>query len=320
MAILAGIDEAGYGPMLGPLVVTGAAFEVPDDALDGCLWARLSASVTERRAKRDHRLPIVDSKKLYQRSVGLKMLERTALVMASVAEQQPATVRALLERIAPHAVGDVAQYPWYFELDRALPTENDRTDIAMRANAVRRDLADNGVRFIGAFAEPLPEGHFNRLVERTRNKAVASLGLVFRIIDRIVRTGDAERVRICVDRQGGRQHYRSPLSTAFDGHDVQIMEEAPERSAYQLRTGRRQLDIEFTVDGEREHLPVALASVFSKYVRELLMSSFNRYWAERIDGLKPTAGYYQDARRFLEDIAPALAREGTQLSSLVRNR
>ena len=33
-ALLVGIDAAGYGPMLGPLVVSATAFEVPRAAVD----------------------------------------------------------------------------------------------------------------------------------------------------------------------------------------------------------------------------------------------------------------------------------------------
>jgi hypothetical protein len=43
----------------------------------------------------------------------------------------------------------------------------------------------------------------------------------------------------------------------------------------------------------------------SKYLRELLMLEFNRFWQARVPGLKPTAGYPGDAARFFEAILPA---------------
>ena len=61
------------------------------------------------------------------------------------------------------------------------------------------------------------------------------------------------------------------------------------------------------MQAEERHLPVALASMFAKYVRELLMGAFNHYWQQVVPGLRPTAGYYTDAMRFLADIDPALA-------------
>ena len=34
----------------------------------------------------------------------------------------------------------------------------------------------------------------------------------------------------------------------------------------------------------------------------LMMMRFNRYWQARVPELKPTAGYVQDARRWLRDV------------------
>lgn len=320
MAILAGIDEAGYGPLLGPLVVTGVAFEVPDDALDDCLWERFQASVTRRVTKSDHRLPILDSKRLYKRGDGLGTLERTTLVMAGACDVAATTSRGLLHHVAPGVLDDLTEYPWYRDDDIDLPTENDPTSIALAVNAVKRDMAGNESRMIGIFSEVLLEGHFNRLVGTTRNKAVASLGLVWRIADRIRRAAGGQVIRLSIDRQGGRQRYGPALMTAFDQHHLEIAAESESRSAYRFDGGQGFELIEFLTKGEDARLPIALAGVFSKYVRELFMLSFNRFWAERVSGLKPTAGYYRDALRFLADIDPAVRRSGLSRSMLVRCR
>jgi ribonuclease HII len=56
-------------------------------------------------------------------------------------------------------------------------------------------------------------------------------------------------------------------------------------------------------DGIR--LETALASMFAKYLRESAMVLFNRWWAERVPGIRATAGYPQDARRFIKEIEAA---------------
>jgi hypothetical protein len=50
-------------------------------------------------------------------------------------------------------------------------------------------------------------------------------------------------------------------------------------------------------------LPAALASMASKYLRELAMRALNGFWRRRVPELQPTAGYPQDAKRFRVDIA-----------------
>ncbi len=66
------------------------------------------------------------------------------------------------------------------------------------------------------------------------------------------------------------------------------------------------IHVQFRPEAEEAHLPVALASMTAKLVRELVMGRFNRYWSGRMPELKPTAGYVQDARRWLEDLEGVL--------------
>ena len=64
--ILAGIDEAGYGPTLGPLVVSVSVFRIPEEhpreQTRADLWTSLESVVCRKRD--GHRIPVNDSKKL----------------------------------------------------------------------------------------------------------------------------------------------------------------------------------------------------------------------------------------------------------------
>jgi ribonuclease HII len=63
------------------------------------------------------------------------------------------------------------------------------------------------------------------------------------------------------------------------------------------------VEVQFHV-GAEQFLSVALASMVSKYLRELAMQAFNEFWRRHVPDLRPTAGYPTDARRFKQAIEP----------------
>ena len=66
--------------------------------------------------------------------------------------------------------------------------------------------------------------------------------------------------------------------------------------------------------------PVALASMAAKFVRELFMEALNDFFVSRRDGLRRTAGYTVDGRRFLEEVRPVLADLDLPEECFVRSR
>ena len=93
------------------------------------------------------------------------------------------------------------------------------------------------------------------------------------------------------------------------------MHEDHERSAYCVGEN---LVISFEVEAEERHLPVALASMGAKYVRELSMRRLNAFFAQRMEGLHPTAGYVEDGRRYLAEVKPILHAESIPERDFVR--
>ncbi len=324
-----GIDEAGYGPLLGPLVVSATAFDVPVSVLkqavdpaDGAdLWKLLSSGVQRGLSKRDPRLAVADSKKLHGKGGGkhgVLLLERAALSFLGQLGEMPGTLRELLRGVCPHVLGQLGGYPWYAGADVDLPVDCDRGAVGLQRNSLGRSLAEAGVRFRGAWVEVLPEGHFNRQVEATRNKAIVLFGRTTRLIQRVADAVGPAPLGIWIDRQGGRVGYRKPLMTAFEDAQLEILEESPDRSGYRLNRRPAPWVVRFMKEGESHQLPIALASIVSKYVRELFMICFNRYWCSQVAGLRPTAGYYEDGQRFLADIRECEASLGVDRRMLVR--
>ncbi len=318
--LVAGIDEAGYGPILGPLVVTGTVFAVPDDLACQSLWKVLANNISNAPTRGDLRLPIADSKKLHNRKSGLCILERTALAMLATTGRKPETLASLLKILSPDSVKMLGEYPWYREYDHPIPRTTSSADIATRTTPVAADMANCGINLSGIFTELMPAGHFNRRVGQTRNKATLLMEMVLKTVQRILVHGKGHKVSIHADRQGGRTHYRDTLMTFFQGSRLRIVDESDTRSAYELATDNHEWFIEFITEGEERHLPIALASIFCKYIRESLMTALNEYFCSRIATLKPTAGYYTDGKRFLSEIESTAAAEHIDNMLLVRSR
>jgi hypothetical protein len=166
----------------------------------------------------------------------------------------------------------------------------------------------------------LLEGEFNRLVAATRNKSTTLFDTTCRLLAELWRRFAAGGLCIHADHQGGRVNYLYGLQRVFESCQFKVLEQTPALSAYHMADGAAAADIRFAVQAENAHLPVALASMLSKYVRELLMVLFNRFWAAQVPGVAPTAGYYVDGRRFYSQILPAATRLGVRQEMLYRQR
>jgi hypothetical protein len=102
---------------------------------------------------------------------------------------------------------------------------------------------------------------------------------------------------VVCDKHGGRNRYGALLQHHFPEQWIDTLAESGPASRYAWGPGESRVEICFRVKGEAE-LPVALASMTAKYHRELAMRAFNHFWCERVPGLRPTAGYPSDSKRF----------------------
>ena len=116
LPIHAGVDEAGYGPMLGPLVVGCAA--MASDNPETELWNALADAVRLSPQNWDG-LVVQDSKLLFRKNSGIRRLEEGCLAfVASATGRRPRTLGELLQALgAPCLTG---RYPWY-DIAAALP-------------------------------------------------------------------------------------------------------------------------------------------------------------------------------------------------------
>ena len=118
MAIVAGIDEAGYGPVLGPLVAGAVAFRVPDSAADGDLWELFREGISRNAAKNPSLVRVADSKLIHRPGSGLGALERNVLPFVAALYPPPGTVGEFLLHIHGAEMPHLRDYPWYGDLSR----------------------------------------------------------------------------------------------------------------------------------------------------------------------------------------------------------
>jgi ribonuclease HII len=312
MAWLVGIDEAGYGPNLGPLVMTVVACQVPADAGEACLWRLLRSGVRRHGVRDDGRPVVADSKLVYSATHGLAQLEKTVLAALGIEptftdDVEPLyPLESLLSRVSPEALGDLAEEAW-FTGKSLLPVECRKSPLDMARNLMRRACHRAGVTaefYCRSVIVCTPR--FNALTDTCDSKgAVLSHGLV-RLVRACIQETAAEPMAFAIDKHGGRNHYAEMLGEAFPGARVRSCEEGMERSVYEVEGADRPVRVTVLPRADVGHFPVALASMVSKYLRESLMREFNAFWGHHVPGLRPTAGYPGDAGRFFDEIRPAM--------------
>lgn len=319
MAVLVGIDEAGYGPILGPLVISSSALGLPQRLLSADLWQVLKRSVSDKRKHLAGRLLIADSKKAHNKSLGTKHLERTVLACLRCLGREPATFGELLAALCPACLDGLGEYPWYKDADsQKVPA--DLADIRIASTVLAGDMAANGARLRSLRSVCLDVRCYNRMVSNVKNKANVLFTAICQLIENAFENFVGEDLQIIIDRQGGRVRYRASLQRMFPHMDLRILSETEETSSYELQADGKSMRLHFIVDGDEKFLPVSLASMVSKYLRELFMFSINRYFAGFCPGLKPTAGYWQDGLRFISDLQKNLPKDKYDADLLIRCR
>lgn len=187
---------------------------------------------------------------------------------------------------------DYLPLPWYAGDGLGLPMELNEFNLVTPWQQLCARL---GVRLVAIRADVVEPLRFNRLVRGYDNKAQATSRLAMNLL-RSCWQPDEDETLIVADKHGGRNRYDLLLSQTF-GCSVRCLVEGADRSVYQLGRG----ELRFQPRAE-SHGPVALASMTAKYLRELAMCQFNRFWQSHLPELKPTQGYPLDARRFRDSI------------------
>ena len=291
-----GTDEAGYGPNLGPLVISTTCWELPAPAPEFDLYAALSNVVDRDSTLRGTKLHIADSKQVYSPGRGLASLETSALALLAQVGPIPRSFHELVSQLTGVDLNVTDGEPWLRTETTALPVAASLSEIERLAEQLRETCSAAGVRVAALRSDLVETPRFNAECTAAGSKGVVLSRTTLKLLERNWPDDGVPALATC-DKHGGRNQYAALLSETFGDLFIPRLEESPACSRYKLRGG----EIRFQVRAE-QFLPTAAASILSKYLREMAMEQFNAFWLARVPGIKPTKGYPEDAKRFREEI------------------
>ncbi len=275
-------DEAGYGPKLGPLVIAATGWRLPIQSPH--TREDLFAPLRQPTIVGDVTVVVDDSKSVYQpnKDKPLASLHAAVSVCNHWMKFSDNDFARFLQTVAKEDVDSITGTAWLEHLsgDEFL-SGNETVD-------ARSTWSSLGIHCEKMLARIITAKAFNQACEGGLNKAdllsESTLGLVHQLVREQARK--SEPIVVYCDRHGGRRYYAGVLQHIFDDATVQVVSESKQQSVYRVESDGYDATIHFTVKGDT-FTPVAMSSIYAKYIRERMMQSFNAYFAVRHRDAEP---------------------------------
>lgn len=279
---VSGIDENGLGPRLGPLLTTAVTL-VLDGPYDAPRMREigLESGLTDSKAVASTR--------------AMTFCEGVALGLLDLAGHDSLNASQVFGALHLGGAGDLrapcpdaATAALCFGQELALPAYGGRRDEG-RAR-VERALASAGARLVRVRTVVACVGVLNAARNAGTNKLVMDLAAMERLaLDARSRTDEDPVLAVCGMVGGMRDVPR--FVRHFDATGMVTVEASRTVRSYRTREG---VDLRFEVDADASHLPVALASIVGKYLRELAMRRIVSGLRAHDASLPEVSGYHDN--------------------------
>jgi hypothetical protein len=311
MPLSAGIDENGLGPLLGPLVVTGALSSMTHE---GCEPLRGAARGAPR---------LVDSKRIFSQRT-LRGGEALALALIEIFNgARPSSMGELLTLLRcesagpfppPCRLGLVA--PFCLSSDLELPIWCTREEAAEAASALGPRLEEAGLCEGCIVSAVWCPNLLNGRLSEGVNKFSVDLRAFLDVARVLGSRGAGGGIDVVAGKVGSRADYGAELERFF-GEPPRLLRRGRQESAYEVGDFR----LRFVLDADDAFVHVSIASIVGKYVREVFMEAVSRFSAALCGPGRRPSGYRDVVTKaFVRRVRPALLASGVDPSCFERLR
>ena len=201
--ILIATDEAGYGPKLGPLVITATVWEIPGQCTDEVTLNEFFAPLRTPYEGPDGPVVVDDSKAVFKPSQGLSALHTAVSAAIRWSGKRTENLIDWISVIAAKDVESILQTPWFEDLGSERFLGGDETD------ALVDQWSQSGLRLLNVSSRIISARQFNSRCADGFNKAdllsESTIGLVRSVVDSV--GSESQQVIVFCDRHGGRRYY-----------------------------------------------------------------------------------------------------------------
>ena len=274
MPLLIGLDEAGYGPNLGPLVVAATVWEVRGDPRRCDPWSVFEDVVSQESEPGGRRVQIADSKQVHSSAAGIAAIERSATVLLRLAKGNGATLFSLWDRLVGRADREGCGEPWFCGQDVDLPIARRAPDAFEVAERWSECCAAGSIRLVAVACDIVPAAsRFNEAVKALRKQGPRPFG------------DDPASAEAGLESHGRRASLSSFATSTGDGTATRSFSPrfSPSRCLWVFKNPGSEAAT--ASDPERCDFRSAPRSTFRSRphpslpnLREACMEAFNRFW------------------------------------------